>query len=191
MIYFITLYLLYLLSGKLIKKDNKDSDTTKNIKNIARLGFIMLFILNLYGFCVSNIIYSCICIYIISFIKNDEIKTFLDMFTLSKETFVQDITKDGSFSRIPNSYRRKDHNIEKYKLENNKNPEFISTIYPNNSVYNKDELQEIRNSLEQKEWVLKEGDTYDMYTKKPEEEIKDVYRGICYYIDKFFSMFGL
>jgi len=113
------------------------------------------------------------------------------MFRLSKETFVQDITKDGTFSRIPNRYRRKDPNIQKYKLKNNQDPEFISTVYPNNSLYDTDELQKIRNSLEQKEWVIKEGDTYDMYTTTPKEEIKEVYRGICFYIDQFFSMFGL
>ena len=36
--------------------------------------------LNLYGYCLSNIIYSCVMIYIISFIKNDDIKNFIDSF---------------------------------------------------------------------------------------------------------------
>lgn len=194
MIYFITLYILYLLSGKIIKKDSKDTEKIKMIKNIAKLGFIMLCILNMYGFCVSNIIYSCVCIYIISYIRNDEIKMFLDLFHFKKETFVQNITKDGSFSRIPNQYRMKDPNTEKYKLESNSPPAFISqsTVKLTDAEYTKEELQEIKNSLEQKEWVLKEGETYDMYeTKTTERDLKEVYRGLCYYIDKFFSKLGL
>jgi len=194
MIYFITLYILYLLSDKLIQKDRKDTDKVKLIKNIVRLGGIMLCILNMYGFCVSNIIYSCVCIYIISYIRNDEIKLFLDLFHFKKETFVQNITEDGSFSRIPNQYRSKDPNTEKYKLENNKPPAFIYkyTINPKDAEYSKEELQEIKNSLEQKEWILKEGETYDMYeTKTTEKDLKEVYRGFCYYIDTFFAMFGL
>lgn len=191
MIYFITLYILYLLSDRIIIKNSKDSENTKTVKTIAKLCFIMLCILNLYGFCTSNILYSCVCIYIISYIRNDDIKTFLDIFR--KETFVQDITQDGSFSRIPNRFRKKDPNIEKYRLENNRVPELSKTeIRPVDAEYSREELQEIKNSLEQKEWVLRDGETYDMYkTKTTEKEIKQVYKTICHYIDKFFGMFGL
>ena len=191
MIYFITLYILYLLSDRIIIKNSKDSEKTKTVKTIVKLCFIMLCILNLYGFCASNIIYSCVCIYIISNIRNDDIKTFLDIFR--KETFVQDITQDGSFSRIPNRFRKKDPNIEKYRLENNRMPELSKTkILPVDAEYSRDELQEIKNSLEQKEWVLRDGETYDMYkTNTTEKEMNNVYKSICYYIDKFFSMFGL
>ena len=197
MIYFITLYLLYLLADKLLTINKKDSEISKMVKNMCKLCFIMLMILNLYGFCISNIIYSCVCIYIISYIRNDEIKTFLDMFNIKQqENFVQDITQDGSFSRIPGRYRRPDPNIQKYKLNNNQNPEFISksTFIPKNNVYDDEELKLIKNSLEEKEWLLKENETYNMFTKQPEvvnEQIKQVYKGICYYIDGFFSKFGL
>ena len=191
MIYFITLYILYLLSDRIIIKNSKDSEKTKTVKTIVKLCFIMLCILNLYGFCASNIIYSCISIYIISYIRNDDIKIFLDIFR--KETFVQDITQDGSFSRIPNRFRKKDPNIEKYRLENNSVPKLSKTIIrPVDAEYSREELQEIKNSLEQKEWVLRDGETYDMYkTKTTEKELKHVYKSICYYIDTFFSMFGL
>tara|TARA_B110001450_G_C17584335_1_gene466309 strand:+ start:536 stop:1111 length:576 start_codon:yes stop_codon:yes gene_type:complete len=191
MIYFITLYILYLLSDRIIIKNSKDSEKTKTVKTIVKLCFIMLCILNLYGFCASNIIYSCVSIYIISYIRNDDIKIFLDIFR--KETFVQDITKDGSFSRIPNRFRKKDPNIEKYRLENNRVPQLSkTTILPVDAEYSREELQEIKNSLEQKEWVLRDGETYDMYkTKTTEKELKHVYKSICYYIDKLFSMFGL
>lgn len=193
MIYFLTLYTLYLLSDRIIIKNSSDSEKTKTIKTIAKLCFIMLCILNLYGFCVSNILYSCVCVYIISYIRNDDIKTFLELFGLRKETFAHEITSDGSFSRIPNRCRKKDPNIEKYKLENNKAPELSpSIIIPRDAEYSREELQKIKNSLEQKEWVLKDGETYDMYeTRTTEKEMKHVYKSICYYIDTFFAMFGL
>ena len=105
MIYFITIYLLYLLADKLLTIDETDSEISKMVKNMCKICFIMLVILNLYGFCISNIIYSCVCIYIIAHLRNDGIKTFLDMFNIKQqENFVQDITQDGSFSRIPGRY---------------------------------------------------------------------------------------
>ena len=65
---------------------------------------------------------------------------------------------------------------------------------PKNNVYDDEELKLIKNSLEEKEWLLKENQTYNMFTKQPEdvkENMKEVYKGICYYIDGFFSKFGL
>ena len=193
MIYFIILYLLYLLSEKLITINEKDSEITKMVKNTIKIGFILLVILNLYGFCVSNIIYSSLCIYIISYIRNDEMKSFLDLFYLKKENFVQDITIDGSFSRIPNRFRRPDPNVSKYIINNNKDPDFISesTVLPSTNLYDDEELQMLKNSLEQTEWVLKKDETYSMFTQKPEDiTLKPAVTGLWSQFKTFLSKFG-
>ena len=121
MIYFIVLFLIYLLTEKIINIKNDDSDITKNIKNCLKIFFILGFMLNLYGYCLSNIIYSCVMIYIISFIKNDDIKNFIDSFNFTKENFSDFYNNEKSFSRITAEYRQGNQDVLKYNINENYN----------------------------------------------------------------------
>ena len=191
MIYFITLFILYIFSEKVIVINEKDSELTKKTKNILKIFFIMFCILNMYGFCVSNVIYSCLILYIISYIKDDEIKDFLDSFRFDiKENFTSDyINKTKSFSRLAAADRKGNMNILKYKINN-------SNYFNDNSIqstdqtikrqegqeeqegegqeekkqissdYSKEDLKRIKEILERKFWVLKDNETYDMYEIK-------------------------
>ena len=218
MIYFITLFILYIFSEKVIVINEKDSELTKKTKNILKIFFIMFCILNMYGFCVSNVIYSCLILYIISYIKDDEIKDFLDSFRFDiKENFTSDyINKTKSFSRFAAADRKGNMNILKYKISNN-------NYFNNNSIqstdqtiegqegqeekkqissdYSKEDLKRIKEILERKFWVLKDNETYDMYeikkilenkNKKENLELeKGLYNSLVFYTNKLFSLIGL
>ena len=215
MIYFITLFILYIFSEKVIVINEKDSELTKKTKNILKIFFIMFCILNMYGFCVSNVIYSCLILYIISYIKDDEIKDFLDSFRFDiKENFTSDyINKTKSFSRFAAADRKGNMNILKYKISN-------SNYFNNNSIqtpeqtiegeeekkqissdYSKEDLKRIKEILERKFWVLKDNETYDMYeikkilenkNKKENLELeKGLYNSLVFYTNKLFSLIGL
>lgn len=196
MIYFIILFLLYLLSEKIIKPSKDDSYLKKKIKTLIKIFIIMFCILNIYGFCLSNIIYSCILIYIISFIKDDDIVEFVKLINLNKETFISDyIDQEKSFSRIPAEYRSGNKNILKYNV-NDQSYNNIENKEVHND-YNEDDLKKIRVVLNRKFWKLGEDDTYDMYENdnkiEEEEEIhaKDIYKGMCYFIQKLFSFLDI
>lgn len=215
MIYFITLFILYIFSEKVIVINEKDSELTKKTKNILKIFFIMFCILNMYGFCVSNVIYSCLILYIISYIKDDEIKDFLDSFRFDiKENFTSDyINKTKSFSRFAAADRKGNMNILKYKISNNNyfnNNSIHSTDQPIegeeekkqiSSDYSKEDLKRIKEILERKFWVLKDNETYDMYeikkilenkNKKENLELeKGLYNSLVFYTNKLFSLIGL
>ena len=200
MIYFITLFLLYIVSEKIIKYSKNDTSLKKKTKSILKLFIIMFCILNIYGYCISNIIYSCIIIYIISYIKDDDIRDFISIMSLQKETFISDyIDEQKSFSRIPNEYRRGNPDVLTYKM-NNSSYNNITTTQQIKSGYDKKELDKIKTILERKFWNLDKGDSYDSYERRPVEEEeeeamlktgKEIYKGLCYYTNKLFSMVGL
>ena len=148
MIYFIVLYLLYLLSEKMIIINQKDSDFSKKIKTLARLFVIMFVLLNFYGYCVSNVIYSCVLIYIISFIKNDEIKDFLDTFNFYKEGF-QSENNDMIFRRkIPDIKNGRSVN-QHYVIDSDQ----LNSLEETNNQYSRFELAAIKNILENRLWI--------------------------------------
>ena len=197
MIYFIVLFLLYILSEKMINIKTDDSDITKKIKNCIKIFFILACMLNLYGYCLSNIIYSCVMIYIISFIKNDDIKTFIDSLNINKEHFNPNFyNNENIFSRTPAEFRQGNKNVLKYNI-NEDSYNNIKNLDVKNA-YNKDDLKKIKTILERKFWMLGKNDTYDMYEKnmlEEEEEIvktvNEFYKLLCRVAATMLSFIGL
>lgn len=191
MIYFIVLYLLYILSEKLIIIEQKDSSFSKKIKALSRLFVIMFIILNFYGYCVSNIVYSCVLIYIISFIKNDDVKDFLDTFRLYKKEGFQ-IDNIDNIDNSNKIFRRKIPDLrhgktvkQQYMIDANQ----LNSVREEENEYNNLDLMAIKHQLENRLWITSENDNklrinvedqikLDSIQKETEEEEEELLRPV-------------
>lgn len=191
MIYFIVLYLLYILSEKLIIIEQKDSSFAKKIKALSRLFVIMFIILNFYGYCVSNIVYSCVLIYIISFIKNDDVKDFLDTFRLYKKEGFQ-IDNIDNIDNSNKIFRRKIPDLrhgktvkQQYMIDANQ----LNSVREEENEYNNLDLMAIKHQLENRLWITSDNDNklrinvedqikLDSIQKETEEEEEELLRPV-------------
>ena len=191
MIYFIVLYLLYILSEKLIIIEQKDSSFSKKIKALSRLFVIMFIILNFYGYCVSNIVYSCVLIYIISFIKNDDVKDFLDTFRLYKKEGFQ-INNIDNIDNSNKIFRRKIPELrhgktvkQQYMIDANQ----FNSLREEENEYNNLDLMAIKHQLENRLWITSENDNklrinvedqikLDSIKRETEEEEEELLRPV-------------
>ena len=155
----------------------------------------MFVLLNFYGYCVSNVICGCVLIYIISFIKNDEIKDFLDTFNFYKEGF-QSENNDMIFRRkIPDIKNGRSVN-QHYVIDSDQ----LNSLEETNNQYSRFELAAIKNILENRLWITNDDnkmrinieDRINLEKKEKEieeeeEEIAKPAKSIFYYIKKFIT----